>query len=142
MGFFSWRTQDTDKSIANKWSARDTFRVQMMDDRGNVWTEDSYDGYGEFGGKDYYELLAEMNGITANNPDELRGKGIELAFSKNNHSGVGTEGVLYPNLVEMAEGWRYDPMGPDSCEDQGFFYNDEDEDENNDMWDDEEDYES
>ena len=142
MGFFSWRTQDTDKSIANKWSARDTFRVQMMDDKGNVWTEDSYDGYGEFGGKDYYELLAEMNGLTANNPDELRGKGIELAFSKNNHSGVGTEGVLYPNLVEMAEGWRYDPMGPDSCEDQGFFYNDEDEDENNDMWDDEEDYES
>jgi len=142
MGFFSWRTQDTDKSIANKWSARDTFRVQMMDDKGNVWTEDSYDGYGEFGGKDYYELLAEMNGLTANNPDELRGKGIELAFSKNNHSGVGTEGVLYPNLVEMADGWRYDPMGPDSCEDQGFFYNDEDEDENNDMWDDEEDYES
>ncbi len=125
MGFFSWRTQDTDKSIANKWSARDTFRVQMMDDRGNVWTEDSYDGYGEFGGKDYYELLAEMNGITANNPDELRGKGIELAFSKNNHSGVGTEGVLYPNLVEMAEGWRYDPMGPDSCDFQGFFYDDE-----------------
>jgi hypothetical protein len=142
MGFFSWKTQDTDKSIANKWSVRDTFRVQMMDDKGNVWTEDSYDGYGEFGGKDYYELLAEMNGITANNPDELRGKGIELAFSKNNHSGVGTEGVLYPNLVEMAEGWRYDPMGPDSCEDQGFFYSDEDEDENTDMWDDEEDYES
>ena len=138
MGFFSWRTQDTDKSIANKWSARDTFRVQMMDDKGNVWTEDSYDGYGEFGGKDYYELLAEMNGITANNPDELRGKGIELAFSKNNHSGVGTEGVLYPNLVEMADGWRYDPMGPDSCEDQGFFYDDETEETDWDEFEDEE----
>jgi len=138
MGFFSWRTQDTDKSIANKWSARDTFRVQMMDDKGNVWTEDSYDGYGEFGGKDYYELLAEMNGLTANNPDELRGKGIELAFSKNNHSGVGTEGVLYPNLVEMADGWRYDPMGPDSCEDQGFFYDDETEETDWDEFEDEE----
>ena len=138
MGFFSWRTQDTDKSIANKWSARDTFRVQMMDDKGNVWTEDSYDGYGEFGGKDYYELLAEMNGLTANNPDELRGKGIELAFSKNNNSGVGTEGVLYPNLVEMAEGWRYDPMGPDSCEDQGFFYDDETEETDWDEFEDEE----
>jgi len=138
MGFFSWRTQDTDKSIANKWSTRDTFRVQMMDDKGNVWTEDSYDGYGEFGGKDYYELLAEMNGITANNPDELRGKGIELAFSKNNHSGVGTEGVLYPNLVEMADGWRYDPMGPDSCEDQGFFYDDETEETDWDEFEDEE----
>ncbi len=136
MGFFSWRTQDTDKSIANKWSTRDTFRVQMMDNKGNVWTEDSYDGYGDFGGKDYYELLAEMNGLTADNPDELRGKGIDLAFSKGNGSGVGTEGVLYPNLVEMADGWRYEPMGPDSCEDQGFFYDSEvdddffDEDEN------------
>ena len=138
MGFFSWRTQDTDKSIANKWSARDTFRVQMMDDKGNVWTEDSYDGYGEFGGKDYYELLAEMNGLTANNPDELRGKGIELAFSKNNHSGVGTEGVKYPNLVEMADGWRYDPMGPDSCEDQGFLYDDETEETDWDEFEDEE----
>ena len=123
MGFFSWKTQDTDKSIANKWSTRDTFRVQMMDDKGNVWTEDSYDGYGEFGGKDYYELLAEMNGLTGNGTDDLRMKGIELAF-KENPSGNRTEGVLYPNLVEMADGWRYDPMGPDSCEDQGFFYDD------------------
>ena len=123
MGFFSWRTQDTDKSIANKWSTRDTFRVQMMDDKGNVWTEDSYDGYGEFGGKDYYELLAEMNGLTGNGTDDLRMKGIDLAF-RENPSGNGTEGVKYPNLVEMADGWRYDPMGPDSCEDQGFFYDD------------------
>ena len=123
MGFFSWRTQDTDKSIANKWSTRDTFRVQMMDDKGNVWTEDSYDGYGEFGGKDYYELLAEMNGLTGNGTDDLRMKGIDLAF-RENPSGNGTEGVKYPNLVEMADGWRYDPMGPEGCEDQGFFYND------------------
>ena len=123
MGFFSWKTQDTDKSIANKWSTRDTFRVQMMDDKGNVWTEDSYDGYGEFGGKDYYELLAEMNGLTGNGTDDLRMKGIDLAF-RENPSGNGTEGVKYPNLVEMADGWRYDPMGPDSCEDQGFFYDD------------------
>ena len=123
MGFFSWRTQDTDKSIANKWSTRDTFRVQMMDDKGNVWTEDSYDGYGEFGGKDYYELLAEMNGLTGNGTDDLRMKGIDLAF-RENPSGNGTEGVKYPNLVEMADGWRYDPIGPDSCNDQGFFYDD------------------
>jgi len=31
MGFFSWKTQDTDKSIANKYSIRRTFRVQMME---------------------------------------------------------------------------------------------------------------
>ena len=135
MGFFSWRTQDTDKSIANNYSTRSTFRVQMLDNKGNVWTEDNYEGYGVFGGKDYYELLAEMNGITDTDVDRLRMAGINLAFSKGNHSGVGTEGVLYPNLVEMADGWRYDPMGPESCEYQGFFYDDEsDEDEDESGW--------
>jgi hypothetical protein len=142
MGFFSWRTQDTDKSIANKWSARDTFRVQMMDDKGNVWTEDSYDGYGEFGGKDYYELLAEMNGVTSDlKGDEyteyMRSKGIEIAFNGNG-SGDHTNGVKYPNLVEMADGWRYDPIGPEGCNDQGFFYNDETEETDWDEFEDEE----
>jgi hypothetical protein len=56
-------------------------------------------------------------------------KGIDLAF-KDNPSGEGTDGVKFPNLVEMAEGWQYDPIGPESCEYQGFFYGtDEDEDE-------------
>ena len=35
----------------------------MVDHLGNQWAEDSYNGYGEFGGKDFYELVAEMNGI-------------------------------------------------------------------------------
>ena len=88
MGFFSWNTQDTDKSIANQYSNRKTFRVQMMDNKGNVWTEDNYDGYGRFGGKDYYELLAEMNGFTSDKTgdeytDEARGDGITLAFDGN-----------------------------------------------------------
>lgn len=137
MGFFSWKTQDTDKSICNTYSIRVPFLVQMMDDKGNVWNETEYEGYGKFGGKDYYELLAEMNGIECDligeeYTDYMRGHGINLAFSKGNHSGVGTEGVLYPNLVEKASGWEYEPMGPDSCPEQGFFY-DEDETEE-DVW--------
>ena len=140
MGFFSWNTQDTDRSIANEHSNRKTFRVQMMDNKGNVWTEDNYEGYGRFGGKDYYELLAEMNGFTSDKTgdeyiDEARGFGIDLAFSKNNGSGVGTEGVYYPNLVEQAKGWRYEMGGPDSCDYQGYFYDEED-------FDGEDDYES
>ena len=127
MGFFSWKTQDTDRSIPNNYSIRKTFRVQMLDNKGNVWTEDNYEGYGVFGGKDYYELLAEMNGVTDKDTDRLRNAGIDLAFSKGNHSGVATEDVLYPNLIEMANGWNYLPGGPDSCEYQGFFYDDEDE---------------
>ena len=140
MGFFSWKTQDTDRSIPSQYSNRKTFRVQMLDNKGNVWTEDNYEGYGVFGGKDYYELLAEMNGITNEDTDRLRGAGISLAFSKGNHSGVGTDGVYYPNLVEKADGWVYEMAGPDSCPDQGYFYDDMDG--NEDGWDDEEDYEN
>jgi hypothetical protein len=130
MGFFSWNTMDTDKSIANEHSNRKTFRVQMMDNKGNVWTEDNYEGYGRFGGKDYYELLAEMNGFTSDKTgdeytDEARGFGIDIAF-KDNGSGVGTEGVYYPNLVEQAKCWVYKMSGPDSCDYQGYFYDEED----------------
>jgi hypothetical protein len=134
MGFFSWKTQDTDRSIANAYSTRSTFTVVMLDDKGNKWYEQNYDGYGRFAGKDYYELLAEMNGLTSEltgeeYTDDMRMKGIDLAF-KDNPSGEGTDGVKFPNLVEMAEGWQYDPIGPESCEYQGFFYDtDEDEDE-------------
>ena len=134
MGFFSWKTQDTDKSIANEHSNRKTFSVQMMDNKGNVWTEDNYDGYGRFGGKDFYELLAEMNGFvsekyekgTEEYTDDARGFGINLAFSKNNGSGVATEGVYYPNLIEKADGWVYEMGGPDSCDYQGYFYDEDD----------------
>ena len=126
MGFFSWNTMDTDNSIANEHSNRKTFRVQMMDNKGNVWTEDNYDGYGRFGGKDFYELLAEMNGFVSQKgltyevdgeayTDEARGFGINLAF-KDNGSGIATAGVLYPNLVEQAKGWVYEMGGPDNCE--------------------------
>lgn len=137
MGFFSWKTMDTDKSISNESSVRGTFRVQMMDDKGNVWTEDNYEGYGIFGGKDYYELLAEMNGLKPNDDvyncmspeqytDYMRGQGIDLAFRENG-SGDHSFGVKYPNLVEMAKGWTYQHCGPDSCPDQGYFYGDDEE---------------
>jgi len=139
MGFFSWNTQDTDKSIANQYSNRKTFRVQMIDNKGNVWTEDDYEGYGRFGSKDYYELLAEMNGFTSDKTgdeytDEARGFGITLAF-EGNGSGVATEGVYYPNLIEKADGWVYEMGGPDTCDYQGYFYDETD-------YDDEDEYES
>ena len=130
MGFFSWNTMDTDNSIANEHSNRKTFRVQMMDNKGNVWTEDNYDGYGRFGGKDFYELLAEMNGFESDKTgdeytDEARGFGIKLAF-KDNGSGIGTKDVYYPNLVEQAKGWVYKMSGPDNYTFQGYFYDDMD----------------
>ena len=98
MGFFSWKTQDTDRSIANTYSNTKTFRVQMIDNKGNVWTETQYDGYGVFGGKDYYELLDQMNGGSGD-----RERGIDLAFGKEK---TGSE-ILFPALVTKPDKFNY-----------------------------------
>jgi len=109
MGFFSWKTQDTDRSICNAYSGQETFTVYMTDNKGNVWREDNYEGYGEFGGKDYYELLAEMNGLTT------RYEGIDLAYGK--------KPFISPNLTEHKSNWHN--SHPQDCEYQGFFYPEE-----------------
>ena len=110
MGFFSWKTQDTGRSIPNVHSSQETFFVAMHDNDGNIWTESEYDGYGVFGGKDYYELLAEMNG------KKTRYEGIELAFS--------TDPCLYPNLTERID-WEWRNEEAKYCEYQGFFYDEQ-----------------
>jgi hypothetical protein len=83
--------------------------ADMHDDKGNRWREDEYEGYGEFGGKDYYELLSEMNGGPAD-----REHGIDIAFS-------GREDIKYPNLVESYH-WKWVDKKPKDCPRQGFFY--------------------
>lgn len=120
MGYFSWKTCDTDRSIANNDSGRETFKVHMITPDGRVFTETDYEGYGEFGGKDFYELLAELNGLGSD-----RSAGIDLSF-KDNSSGDDTPGVIYPKLVEElsrdVEGQYANLPNPTSCGDQGFFY--------------------
>lgn len=119
MGLFSWKTSDTNRSIPCEGASRPTFPVLMLDNEGNVWEEESYEGYGIFGGKDFYELLAEMNG------KEGRDEGITLFFKEDN------EDVLMPVLVESLEGLK--PLEvweacdkPVDCEFQGYFYDDDD----------------
>ena len=123
MGFFSWKTMDTERSIPSSYSDRETFRVTMTDDKNNRWLEKNYEGYGVFGGKDYYELLDEMNGGTGD-----RESGIEKAFDD---SPMGDNpNIVFPSLTE--DGAYRGPVGPETCEYQGFFYpeNDEEEDYN------------
>ena len=110
MGFFSWKTQDTQKHIWNSFSNNKTFRVIMTDDKGNNWIEDNYEGYGVFGGKDYYELVDEMNGGVGD-----RNRGIDRWFDR-----IGTyENQIFPSLTES--GKYYDGKKPVECEYQGFF---------------------
>jgi len=110
MGLFSWNTQDTKRSICCTGSGRDTFGVTMTDDKGNKWYESEYEGYGIFGGKDFYELLAEMNGFGG------RDKGIDLFF--------GDAAFISPNLTESrCEHWKN--KTPEDCEFQGYFYDED-----------------
>jgi hypothetical protein len=92
-GQFSWFTQDTDQQIGSEPENTLPF-VYMHDNKGNKWLEKNYDGYGEFGGKDYYELLDQMNG---GNGD--RSRGIDLAFDK---EAVAAGKILFPALTVSA----------------------------------------
>lgn len=112
MGFHSFITNDTNKSVSNVHSVRGSFDVYLKDNQGNVWHEPLYEGYGKFDDKDFYELLAEMNGLGSD-----RSAGIELAYSTENRSDI-----IWPNIDEDWEiRWRNDE--PKRCDEQGFFYN-------------------
>ena len=74
-GQFSWMTQDTGQQIGSQ--DENMIPVYMFDDKGKYYYENDYEGYGVFGGMDYYELLDQMNGGSGD-----RSKGIDLAFDK------------------------------------------------------------
>jgi len=61
MGFFSWDTADTKDSIMNIHSGAENEVVYLVQPKGKNIEETEYEGYGEFGGVDAYEWLAEHN---------------------------------------------------------------------------------
>jgi hypothetical protein len=95
-GQFSWMTQDTGQQIGSE--EENTIPVYMFDDKGKYYYENEYDGYGVFGGKDYYELLDQMNGGSGD-----RDRGIDLAFGKEK---TGSE-ILFPALVTSPSNFNY-----------------------------------
>ena len=98
-GQFSWFTQDSEEQIGSE--TLNTIDVWMYDNEGNSWYEKEYAGYGEFGGMDYYELLAKMNGYSEEDlkkGQEMRNLGIDLAFKKLKTKDKGKK-VLFPALV-------------------------------------------
>jgi hypothetical protein len=95
-GQFSWMTQDTGQQIGSE--EENTIPVYMFDDKGNFYYEPNYDGYGDFGGMDYYELLDKMNGGRGD-----RARGIDLAFGSEKVASR----VLFPALVTQPDMFNY-----------------------------------
>ena len=101
MGCFSWIAQDTNKPIYMTGCQKPGYEQRtyyMWDNKGNVWKEPSYEGYGMFGNKDYYILLAEMNRSYDKDvtDDAKREEGINIEFSTN------SDGIVFPNLTECS----------------------------------------
>lgn len=135
MGFFSWKTSDTKRSISNKYSERGTFPVCVLCPDGEKLYENNYDGYGDFDGHDIYALVAKWNVPELCNGDEDHDRdiGIDIACTD-----VQNASLKYPIKIVEDSSLNYDDVGPaTSCKYQGYFYDeyeylfedDEDEDE-------------
>jgi hypothetical protein len=132
-GQFSWFTQDTNQQIGSEDENTLPF-VYMHDDKGNKWLEKRYEGYGEFGGKDYYELLDQMNGGSGD-----RSEGIRLAFDdvaiasgKIKFPALTVSATLSPNH-DFTEEAKNDPnqswYTPEEDEDDDYIMGDREDDE-------------
>lgn len=131
MGFFSWKTSDTNRSISNIYSSKKTFPVYMLvpkefqEQYGKYIEEKGYEGYGEFGGHDAYALVAIWNEPDRCKKDGkllaeevIRDIGIEIAcHSEQNAS------LKYPIKLVEDKNLDYDEVKPSvNCPYQGFFY--------------------
>lgn len=108
MGQFSWITQDTNEAIRESYECSDKKKTSafMHDNKGNVWEEDDYEGYGVFAGMDFYSLLARMNDISDDRYD-----GIILSCSDKPY--------ISPNLTRHRD-WKWINEAPDNDPNQGW----------------------
>lgn len=119
MGFFSWRTGDTDESIPNTYSSRATFTVYLILPDNTKYEETAYEGYGVFGGKDIFEVIAKLNG------KKTRDEGIDIAYkdpAEGDFLKASQLGYAMPKLARSKD-VNYDNLPyPKNCEYQGYFY--------------------
>lgn len=122
MGYFSWFTQDKSHTrIKIGEVKKPIYMIGEVDGKRVTYVEkDHYNGYGVFGGKDYYTFMAKMNGKTLGDykGDEykLRCAGIGMAFDGDLH-GMGTK-WKYPTLT-LVDGEYHDGDSPEIDPDQG-----------------------
>lgn len=120
MGFCSWKTQDTNESISNVFSTRGPLGCKMVCPvTGREYPEREYEGYGSFNGVDFYQLLAQINGLE--NESDPRGVGIALFFQHYKTNSL--DKIKLPILVSLSYEGDYSNLSQlKDCEYQGYFY--------------------
>ncbi len=136
MGFFSWKTVDKEESISNRYSERGPKEVALLipeEFGGGALIETDYEGYGKFGGRDAYALLAEWNDLEGYCGEEQKDRilGIQ-AFNEetwNEDAGRKKSGLKYKlKFVALEDYQQKDCKYEDyegyskRCEEQGYFY--------------------
>ena len=127
MGFFSFHTNDTGEPIYNAHqNARPCRPVFMLLPDGQMFTELYYNGYGVFGGYDFYAVVAILNrpDLTWEDlrelPDDelqrLREIGIDMAFNSAKY-----DGLMWPNLIHNPCGYTWRNEKPRDHSGQGFW---------------------
>lgn len=139
MGTFSWITRDSFRSIPNVFCDYDCFTVYMHSPDGRKWKDTEYMGYGVFGGKDYYKVMAEINGLydredaielyyhgwkswrgvikaRKNLTQEQKDKLLEKNKTKT------SEDTLYPALLESSDPPKSFKVKNEECPHQGDLY--------------------
>lgn len=87
MGQFSFISRNGHQIRNEYHDGQKVWMVYKDGDDVKVVVEHEYDGYGRFGGLDYYEVVAKMNGKIT------RSEGLDFAFEGKN--------VLYPQLFTV-----------------------------------------
>jgi hypothetical protein len=131
MGLFSWFTADTGRCICIVRSFTVYMHAVFPDGSRPMFEEELYNGSGEFGGKNYIDLLSEMNPQWGDDAT-VHGKHLRGAH-------LSKDATRYPQLTETAE---FPPLESffkqcEICPAQGFFYNLQDKDQDQEGFEDE-----
>jgi|9_EtaG_2_1085328.scaffolds.fasta_scaffold01523_14 hypothetical protein len=138
MGFFSFKTQDTDESVISKWVEHTpvtpyTREAYIMDNKGNVYGG-TYDGYGRFMSKEVMQKYNAMHDELMNTKDKDKDMVYKvhnylldnsISFydlqSSMNKNRKPNEEFIFPNIVSNPKEWTYINEQPIPCEYQGYF---------------------
>lgn len=131
MGFYSWRTVSIGVSISNKYSERGALPVALLIPKefgGGAIIETDYIGYGVFGGRDAYALLAEWNQLPNFTGNDSKDRVIGINYWFDYKKGKCPEPKYTLKFVELLifnkNGCKYEDFDVYSkvCPSQGFFY--------------------